>query len=231
MRLLSGFRQLRDLPSLAAKYVGGLHAVRDLPGTGRPSYQPVDPAKQREALKFLAKDVFSVDSFRFRPEFLASLAPDYQEWERGGPISIPALVLQLQTQALDRLMSAGTAGRLLELPLMTAAAQSKNLISLNEVYATLQTAVWSELNSGQEIDRMRRNLQREHLKRLQTLLTKGSPTLPADALSLARYQAAKLQSDLAQAVKSGKGSVETRAHLQDSLGTLTEALRATMQRS
>ena len=229
--LLSGFRQLRDLPSLAAKYVGGLHALRDLPGTGRPSYQPVDPGKQREALKFLTKDVFSVDSFRFRPEFLASLAPDYQEWERGGPISIPALVLQLQTQALDRLMSAGTAGRLLELPLMTAAAQSKNLISLNEVYATLQTAVWSELSSGQEIDRMRRNLQREHLKRLQTLLTKGSPTLPADALSLARYQAAKLQSDLAQAVKSGKGSVDTRAHLQDSLGTLTEALRATMQRS
>mgnify|MGYP003339120717 FL=1 len=72
---------------------------------------------------------------------------------------------------------------------------------------------------------------REPLKRWQTLLTKGSPTLPADALSLARYQAAKLQSDLAQAVKSGKGSVETRAHLQDSLGTLTEALRATMQRS
>ena len=54
--LLSGFRQLRDLPSLAAKYVGGLHAVRDLPGTGRPSYQPVDPGKQREALKFLAKE-------------------------------------------------------------------------------------------------------------------------------------------------------------------------------
>jgi hypothetical protein len=229
--LLSGFRQLRDLPSLAAKYVGGVHAVRDLPGTGRPNYQPVDPVKQREALRFLAKDVFSVDSFRFRPEFLARLAPDYQEWDRGGPISIPALVLQLQTQALDRLMSAGTAGRLLELPLMTPTAQSKNLISLNELYATLQTAVWSELASGQEIDRMRRNLQREHLKRLQALLTKGSPTLPADALSLARYQATRLQSELAQAVKAGKGSVETRAHLQDSLGTLTEALRATMQRS
>lgn len=229
--LLSGFRQLRDLPSLASKYVGGVHAVRDLPGSGRPSYRPVDPTKQREALRFLAKDVFSVDSFRFRPEFLASLGPDYQEWDRGGPLSIPSLVLQLQTQALDRLLSAGTASRLLELPLMTPASQNKDLISLHEVYATLQTSVWSELSSGQEIDRMRRNLQREHLKRLQALLTRGSPTLPADALSLARYQAVRLQGQLQQAVKAGKGSIETRAHLMDSLGTLTEALRATMQRT
>jgi hypothetical protein len=31
-------------------------------------------------------------------------------------------------------------------------------------------------------------------------------------------------------VKAGKGSVETRAHLMDSLAGLTEALRATMVR-
>lgn len=229
--LLSGFRQLRDLPSLAAKFVGGMHTERDLPGTtGRPNFRPVDPAKQREALKFLSQEVLSVDSFRFRPEFLASLAPDYIEWDRSGPVSIPALVLQLQTQALDRLMSAGTASRLLDLPLLTPAAQSKGLISLSEVYGTLQSAVWSELSSGKEIERMRRNLQREHLKRLQTLLTRGSPTLPPDALSLARFHAQKLQAELQGAVKTGKGSVEMQAHLRDSLGTLTEALRATMQR-
>ncbi len=229
--LLSGFRQLRDLPSLAAKFVGGMHIERDLPGTTRrPNYRPVDPAKQREALRFLSQEVLSVDSFRFRPEFLASLAPDYIEWDRSGPVSIPALVLQLQTQALDRLMSAGTASRLLDLPLLTPAAQSKGLISLSEVYGTLQSAVWSELSSGKEIERMRRNLQREHLKRLQTLLTRGSPTLPADALSLARFHAHKLQTELQGAVKAGKGSVEMQAHLRDSLAALTEALRATMQR-
>lgn len=77
---------------------------------------------------------------------------------------------------------------------------------------------------------MRRNLQREHLKRLQTLLTRGSPTLPADALSLARFHAHKLQTELQGAVKAGKGSVEMQAHLRDSLAALTEALRATMQR-
>ena len=229
--LLSGFRQLRDLPSLAAKYVGGLHTSRELPGSGRPSYRPVEPAQQREALRFLAREVFSVDSFRFRPEFLTSLGPDYIEWDRAGPVSIPSLVLQLQTQALDRLMAAGTASRLLELPLMVPATAQKDLISLSELYVTLQGSVWSELATGAEVDRMRRNLQREHLKRVQMLLTRGSPTLPPDALSLVRLHAGRLQADLQRAVKAGKGSVETRAHLADSLGTLTEALRATMQRS
>ena len=52
------------------------------------------------------------------------------------------------------------------------------------MYATLQNAVWSELKSGQEIDPLRRNLQREHLKRLQALLTRGAPGVPADAVSV-----------------------------------------------
>ena len=44
-------------------------------------------------------------------------------------------------------------------------------------------------------------------------------------------QAAKRMAQLRKAAGRGGLSVETRAHLQDSLGTLTEALRATMQRA
>jgi hypothetical protein len=54
--------------------------------------------------------------------------------------------------------------------------------------------------------------------------------LPPDALSLVRMHASTLKADLERAVKAGKGSVETRAHLMDSLAGLTEALRATMVR-
>ena len=55
--------------------------------------------------------------------------------------------------------------------------------------------------------------------------------LPPDALSLARLHATQLQSDLRAATAKGGLSVESRAHLAESLGVLTEALRATMQRS
>ena len=229
--LLQGFRQFRDLPVLAAKYVGGMNTSRDPQGSGgRAAFAPVEPAKQRQALQFLTENLFSADNFRFKPEFLSSLSPNYVEWERPGLISIPQAVLRLQTQALDRLLAAGTAQRLLELPNYLAEKDRKGAISLSEVYATLNGAVWSELKSGREIDVMRRNLQREHLKRLQSVLTRPSPTLPADAVSLARLHAGELQGQLRTALARKGMAIENRAHLEDALALITEALRATLQR-
>ncbi len=230
--LMAGFGPLAAVAELAAKYVGGMHTERDLPGTtSRPAVVPVDPVKQREALQFLATGLFSADSFRFKPELLTSLTVDYNEWDRGGLPDITAATARVQMAALDRLMSAGTANRLLDLPSYVAEKNRKNLISLNEVYKTLQNAVWSEVATGKDIDRVRRNLQREHIRRLQALLTRGSPAMPPDALSLLRFNATKLEGQLRSAVGKGSRSVETRAHLAESLGTLSEALRARMQRS
>jgi hypothetical protein len=230
--LIAGFRQLGLAPEISAKYVGGMYTERDLPGPGnRPAYRPVEPERQREALQFLTTGLFSVDSFRFKPEFLTSVGIDYIEWQRPTPVSVPQAVLAVQKQALDRLMSGGTAQRVLELPYYLAPEQRKGAFSLNEVYTTLQAAVWSELKTGGDIDPLRRNLQREHLRQLQVLLTRGGPGLPADALSLLRLNANELQATLKKAAARGGLSVETRAHLQDSLGTLTEALRATMDRA
>ncbi|MEQ1683125.1 MAG: zinc-dependent metalloprotease [Burkholderiaceae bacterium] len=228
--VLAGFRQVNALPAIAAKYVGGMHTERAQPGSGTATFRPVEPARQRQALRFLTDELFSAASFRFRPEFLASLTPDYIEFNRAGPLSVAAAMLALQTQALDRLLDAGTARRLLELPNYLPEGQRKSSISLNEVYATLQSAVWSELKSGKDIDAPRRSLQREHLKRLQGLLTRPSAALPADAISLARMQAVELQGQLRAASVRGGQSVESRAHLQDALALLTEALRATLQR-
>ena len=182
-------------------------------------------------MQFLATGVFNADSFRFKPEFIASLSPDYNEWDRGGPISIPAAVLQLQSAAMDRLLSPGTASRLLDLPSYVSDAKKLKLISLAEVYSTLQNSVWSELKTGKEIDRLRRNLQREHLRRMQLLLTRGAGSLPADALSLMRMNATELQDQLRHASTNNSLSIESRAHLRDSLSQLTESLRASMLRS
>jgi hypothetical protein len=230
--LLSGFRQLGRAAELVGKYVGGMHTVRDLPGTtGRASYTPVDPAKQREALQFLAKGLFTADSFRFRPEFMTNLPPDYNEWDRGGLVNVSTAVLQVQSAALDRLMSPGTATRLLDLPLYVPEAKRRGMISLPEVYSTLQGAVWSELKTGSDIDRLRRNLQREHLRRVQSLLVRSSGPLPPDAVSLVRMNATELQQELQNASRNPRLSMEARAHVRDSLALLTEALKASMTRS
>ena len=227
--LLAGLNQLGRTPEMAAKYVGGMYTERDIQGTGKVGFKPVEPELQRQALKFLNEQIFAVDSFRFKPEFLASMTPDYVNWERP-LVSIPQSVLTLQTRAMDSLLSAGTAQRLLELPLFLNDAERRKAISLNEVYSTVQGAVWSELKSGQAIDPMRRNLQREHLKRLQAILTRPSSSLPADAISLARFQATQLQGQLSTAASRSNLAVEDKAHLQYALVLITEALRATLQR-
>jgi len=77
---------------------------------------------------------------------------------------------------------------------------------------------------------MRRNLQREHLKRLQAVLTRPPASLPADAVSLARLHATELQGQLRTALARPGLAVENRAHLQDALALVTEALRATLSR-
>ena len=229
--LASSFRQIARLPEMAAKYVGGMHTNHDLPGTStRASFKPVDPAKQRQALRYLNENIFSVDSFRFSPALLASMGPDHIEWVRAAPVNVALSVLQLQTPVLDRLMGAGTAQRLLRLPDYLSVPERKGAISVSEVYTTLQSAVWSELKTGRDIEPMRRSLQREHLKRVQALLTRPAANMPADAVSLARWHANELLVDLRKAVAKPGLSIENKAHLQDSVGLLTEALRATMQR-
>ena len=230
--LLTGFSALRDSPALVGKYVGGMYTTRVVPGSaGTPAFVPVEPARQREALQFLATGLFSADSFRFKPQFLASLVPDYRDWNRAGLVSIPSAVLQLQTTAMDRLLSLGTASRLLDLPLYVAEKDRRDIISLNEVYATLQRAVWSELKSGGDIDRLRRNLQREHLRRLHALLVRVSAPLPADAQSLLRANAGALRDELRQALAQRRWGVESRAHLQEGLALLDQALNASMLRN
>ncbi len=231
--LLGGFSQLGRAAELVGKYVGGMYMQRELPGMRtQPAFKPVEPARQREALDFLAKGLFSADSFRFKPEFLSTLTVDYNEWERAGPVDIPGAVARIQNVALDRLYSAGTAQRLMDLPGFVPEKERKGLISLNEVYASTQAAIWSELKTGGEIDRLRRNLQREHLRRLQAILTRGgAPGVLADAYALARMHANQLQSELRVAVARGGQSVETRAHLAESLDMLSSLLKANMQRS
>ncbi len=228
--LQSGFQQLGSATELAGKYIGGMHVVRDLPGTTqRATYTPVDPAKQRQALQFMTEGLLKADSFKFSPALLTSLGIDFNEWEREAPFSVTARVAQIHASVINQLFAPATANALLELPNFVDEGKRKGIISLNEVYSTAQKTIWSELSTGADTDRIRRNLQRDHLRKVTTALTKGG--LPGDAQALMRASAQSLQAQLQRAAaKPGKTSAEHQAHVKDSLNSLTEALKATMTR-
>ena len=135
---------------------------------------------------------------------------------------------EVQTAALDQLMSDLVAVRLLNSA--EKVRDQKKVLPLYELYSTLQNAIWSELATSSDISGARRNLQREHLKRLSNSLIRPSPNTPADARSLLREQALQLQSALRSTVGRPM-SQEAKAHLSESQATLNEVLKASLVRS
>ncbi len=230
----SGFRQVSRAATLTAKYVGGVHYVRDFAGTSRLPLTPVAPDKQRAALKLLSTGVFSAESFRFKPEFIRSLGIDYlnlsasQASELNPDFSLRTRVLGLQTRVLNQLLSDTVLARLLDSEIKVSKADEA--ITLNELFGALRGSIWSELKAGGPIPGPRRDLQREHLRRIATVLTRPSASTPADALALFREEAKQLSAQIKGAVGARGRDAATRAHLVESAGTLDEALKAPLLR-
>ena len=216
----------------AAKYVGGTLTARATAGANQPLLVPVPAAQQRAALDVVIDEVFSSASFKFDPKVLSRLGVDHHEprgaTQQGVDFSLPTAVLTLQRGALDTLMADGLAGRLADAE--SRVADPRQLLSYSEVQSRLSKAVWSELAPGAsgkgDIDSLRRNLQREHVRRLAAGLVRASGTTAADVRSVHRQVALQLQSQLKAAVAAKRGSSLVQAHLEDSLETLTEALKA-----
>lgn len=223
-----GFQQFARTMPVVVKYVGGVTYLRDHAGTGRATFTPVPLPRQRAALQMLTTSLFKSDSFQFSPAMISRLGADHFEARGRADVSVSGRVLFLQSGALDQLMSDAVAVRLLDS--QEKLDDRKQALSLDELYTTVQDAVWSELKTGKDINGMRRNLQREHLKRLTAILLRASPNTPADARSLQRENALALQRDLRGAMAKSM-SREAKAHLSESYETLSQALKAAMLRS
>ena len=106
------------------------------------------------------------------------------------------------------MLSDPVARRIVESPLRFTGMNGTGApLSLSELYDTVQDAIWSELRTASEIDPLRRNLQREHLKRLVASMIRPSYSVHADARSLQRENARRL---LAQ-VQGRAGEADTVA--------------------
>lgn len=223
-----GFNQFaRSVPPVT-KFIGGNTFLRDHAGTGRAPFTPINIKRQREALDLLTGSLFKPDSFKFTPEFISRLGVDHFEDRRARDVSVSDRVLALQSSILDQLINDAVAHRLIDA--QEKVADSKKVLALSELYDHLQGAIWAELKGGKDISAMRRNLQREHLKRVANILLRPASSTPADARSLLRENALQLQREISAAL--GKpASKEVKAHLSESLNSLSEALKAPLQRS
>ena len=218
---------------MATKYVGGVYTARAHAGAAQPLLTPVPAAQQRAALDVVVAELFDSQAFKFDPKIMSRLGVDHHERSgtnrfAGVDFSLPSAVLTLQRGALDTLMADSLAARLADAE--SKVSDARQLLSYAQVQERLNDAVWAELSGkpglGSDINSLRRNLQREHLRRLVGGLLRPVSAAAADVRAVHRQVALQLQSRLATVVAAKRGSSMTRAHLEDSLATLNEALKA-----
>jgi hypothetical protein len=228
-----GFNRVGQAVPLLTRYVGGVYTSRALAGAGQPLLAPVPAARQRAALDVLLGELFSSASFRLEPRFMSRLGVNHLDLgsfgrpPAGPDFSLAGTVATLQRGALDALMSDALAARLADAEVKVD--DPRTLLSYAEVQARLRGAVWSELKDGAkagEIDSLRRNLQREHAKRLAAGLLRPASPVAADVRAVHRQEAGRLEADLKAALAAKGWSATARAHLADSQVLLAEALKA-----
>ena len=227
---------------LASKYIGGVYHFRSHvgdPGKRLP-FEPVPAAKQKEALELLREHLFSPRAFQFSPQLLNKLAsPRFSDFSNflsmrtRFDLPIHDMVLSLQNQVLDRLFHPLVLGRILDSEVKVAAPA--DAFSLGLLFNGIQDSIWAETKAPGEslnIDSYRRSLQRAHLRKLTGMVLRET-AVPEDAQTLSRQGLVALRAQLQSALgKPGiKMSLETRAHLSESVARIDEALKANMQRT
>jgi hypothetical protein len=235
----AAFGQAGQALYLASKYIGGVHYYRDHVGDpgNRLPFNPVPADKQKEALNLLRDNLFSPEAFKFSPRLLNKLAgerfPDwynFQSMQIRTDVPIHSLVLSLQRGVLDRVFHPVVMSRILDTEVKVDSP--KDALTLGTLFTTIQDAVWAEARGSDtvSINSYRRALQREHLRRLIGMVLRDS-SVPEDARTLSRDGLETLRGQLLTARERAAGSLETRAHLAESVARIDEALKASMQRT
>ena len=210
-------------PTWPSQYIGGQSVSRDHKGDkdARDPIVPVAGAKQRECLKFLVDEILSDKAFQFSPALLRRLGTErWMHWgnerlRRGRASTIPVYerILGIQKIVLGQCLDADVLARLQNQELQ--ADPGADPLRMAEVFRSLTDGIWSDLDdlpadakdakaAKLALSTIRRNLQREYLRRLGAMVlgdraelasatrsatsssSAAATSVPADARALAR---------------------------------------------
>jgi hypothetical protein len=237
-----------------ARNIGGLSTSRSHKGDkdAKPPISPVAAERQRAAIAMLEEHVFSHKPYEFPPELYNYLATT--RWSHWGIRSdsrkdypIHDVILRWQSQVLNHLLSPVTLERIHDTELKVSA--DADVLTTAELIERLTRSIFSELDSVKDgeftnrkpaINSLRRNLQREYLRRLSVLamgnsgssitllgFSIGSAAAPDDCQTVAFAELAALEARMSQLLKSNvKLDSYSRAHLMESSSRIAKVLDA-----
>ncbi len=257
--------QWGDGATLASQYIGGQSISRDHKADkdARDPIVPITGAKQRDCLKFLSDAILSDQSFQFSPVLLRRLGNErWYHWGNdsfygpGVDISVLERILAIQKIVLSHCLAGSTLARLENQQLQ--ADPGADPLRMDEVFRSLTDGIWSDLvrpTSAKDakptkltLSTPRRNLQREYLRRLSTMvlgsnnnlggdqfaymviLRGGGTSIPADARALARLHLKEISSRISGVLDSPGLAIDdmTRAHLEECRHRVAKVLEANL---
>lgn len=219
-----------------SKYIGGIHSYRDHIGDpkGRIPFEVVPAERQRQALRFLTKNVFAKDAFQFSPELLNKLAAE-RFWDFEGTVwqmtridyPIHGIVQLLQATPMLRLYDAIVLQRVQDNELRFKKGEQP--FTMVELFEGVRKAVWQEVDEGSNINSFRRELQRMHLHILARMVVKNPAMYPHDAITLARADLVHVKNKIEDNLSGRNLDAYTKAHLEETAAKIEAALAAQMQ--
>ena len=152
------FSQFGRYMGHVTKYVGGIKEDYKTVNQEGAIYSHASKAKQQEAIQFLNKHLFQTPVWLIDNEILSRL-DGYGAVEK---------IRTLQVRSLNSLLDWQRFARLIENETLNGAANAYTTLSL---FSDVRKGIWGELENGSAINTYRRNLQRAHIERLETLMT------------------------------------------------------------
>lgn len=230
-RAFSGLMgQYTQSAALASRYIGGLHVNRNYRGDAleQPVLQPVDGAKQRQALQLLNTYIFAPNAFAFPDSYYKKLTgppfPSFTSSSGTSDFPIRDQLARTQAAALRRLFSPAVLARMVNNEFKVNDPQKA--LTLPELFNSVGVTVWSELGGKQRVGSLRRQLQRTHLDVMIGMVVNPTSGAPDDARMLAWDQLRKLKARVTAAKQPAQDEY-TRVHLDESLMRINRALNAT----
>lgn len=203
------------------KNIGGVYETpRSVEETGKDVYEPAPVSKQKEAVEFLNKQLFTTPEWLLNKDVLNKI---------NNPVAVDA-VTNVQVNVLNSLFSVA---RLNRMAITVQRYGADKTYAIVDMMTTVRDAVWQELKSGKAIDGYRRSLQKAYVEALirnikpmegnvnQAVVNNSWNT---DAVSISRGHLKELK-QLVDAAAGRTGDKVSKYHLQDVSARIEQALK------
>ena len=220
------------------KYIGGQYLNRDHVGDpdGRMPFEPISKAKQQEALTMMVDYAFDADAMVLPQSIYQQFGANrWSHWgltnTYGGRVDYPLhqSLVGVQAALMNQMFNPTRLARIRDTEMKFGAA---NTVTIPELMKSVTQAVWEEVWStpGTNIPGTRRDLQREYLNGMISLVTNPASDTPADARSVARMTLQDLHDRIDGRLKPPSFAFDdySKAHLVESRAQIKKALDAGM---